>query len=463
MARRSWRSIHCARPRHWWKSAHPSSSTPREPVSVADASHFDFRPGRHGQTQGPPGVTLREITDFGLASVLARKDQAAADVQRQPSSHGVPSDARLVEASASFIWTGPAHWLVLSPRAAALESRIHRTWVTRPRSSTRATAASCSNCRGPRARDVLAKGVSIDLDPAVPAGRCRDHHGQPPEPAAVAGVRCARYRLLTMRTYFGSFWHWFAASAAEYGCEVLAPRARSAYRAEAGAAASVVIGSPSHLLAGTGRQVAPPSCATNRGSRRPRARDAVAVEEPLEIRLGLPEGGQLQHRPISITMRTPGDDFELAAGFLLTEGILQSRQQIGRFTTAARARAPPTRCASTWSRGSTSTSSGWSAISTRPRVAASAASLARCAGHGRAHRVHPAGFARRAPDRRPAPRLHAQQAVFQSTGGLHASALFSRPGTAGTARRRGPSRCARQAVGARSWWARCPLTTRSCS
>jgi FdhD protein len=55
------------------------------------------------------------------------------------------------------------------------------------------------------------------------------------------------------------------------------------------------------------------------------APDVLAVEEPLEIRLGFSDG---THRAISITMRTPGDDAELAAGFLFTEGILQSAEQI---------------------------------------------------------------------------------------------------------------------------------------
>lgn len=53
--------------------------------------------------------------------------------------------------------------------------------------------------------------------------------------------------------------------------------------------------------------------------------DVLAVEEPLEIRLGFPDG---THKAISITMRTPGDDGELAAGFLFTEGIISSPDQI---------------------------------------------------------------------------------------------------------------------------------------
>ncbi len=56
--------------------------------------------------------------------------------------------------------------------------------------------------------------------------------------------------------------------------------------------------------------------------------DTLAVEEPLEIRLGFLENEKQIHKAISITMRTPGNDFELAAGFLFTEGILQSPNQI---------------------------------------------------------------------------------------------------------------------------------------
>jgi FdhD protein len=58
------------------------------------------------------------------------------------------------------------------------------------------------------------------------------------------------------------------------------------------------------------------------GGRQTRLLDELAGEEPLEIRVG--------GAPLSVTMRTPGDDFELAAGFLLTEGVIAGREQILR-------------------------------------------------------------------------------------------------------------------------------------
>ncbi|MCW3095766.1 MAG: hypothetical protein JWL77_1384 [Chthonomonadaceae bacterium] len=64
------------------------------------------------------------------------------------------------------------------------------------------------------------------------------------------------------------------------------------------------------------------------GERSQHADDVLAVEEPLEIRLGYWRDGKREQRSLSITMRTPGDDFDLAAGFLFTEGIVQRPEQI---------------------------------------------------------------------------------------------------------------------------------------
>lgn len=56
--------------------------------------------------------------------------------------------------------------------------------------------------------------------------------------------------------------------------------------------------------------------------------DYLAVEEPLEIRLDYGERGNRFHKSVSITMRTPGDDSELAVGFLFTEGIVSTPDQV---------------------------------------------------------------------------------------------------------------------------------------
>ncbi len=51
--------------------------------------------------------------------------------------------------------------------------------------------------------------------------------------------------------------------------------------------------------------------------------DELAVEEPLEIRVG--------DKPVSVTLRTPGDDFDLAAGFLFSESILRSGDDVAEY------------------------------------------------------------------------------------------------------------------------------------
>ncbi len=56
--------------------------------------------------------------------------------------------------------------------------------------------------------------------------------------------------------------------------------------------------------------------------------DLVSVEEPLEIRLSFGQKEQRQKKCISVTMRTPGHDFELALGFLFTEGIIANPKDV---------------------------------------------------------------------------------------------------------------------------------------
>lgn len=68
--------------------------------------------------------------------------------------------------------------------------------------------------------------------------------------------------------------------------------------------------------------------------------DLLAVEEPLEIRLEYGPAHERQQRKIAVTMRTPGHDLELAAGFLQGEGLLSSPQSIQKIDWCAHVRKP---------------------------------------------------------------------------------------------------------------------------
>ena len=61
-------------------------------------------------------------------------------------------------------------------------------------------------------------------------------------------------------------------------------------------------------------------------------RDSLAVEEPMEIRMAWSESGRRRVESVAVTMRTPGDDFELVAGFLHGEGMVRSADDLLELT-----------------------------------------------------------------------------------------------------------------------------------
>ena len=78
------------------------------------------------------------------------------------------------------------------------------------------------------------------------------------------------------------------------------------------------------------RRIAPVPIDRFNGSVHLSEQDLIAVEEPLQIRLNYQIDGIRTEKDVAITMRTPGHDVDLAAGFLFSEGILKDPQQILR-------------------------------------------------------------------------------------------------------------------------------------
>lgn len=148
--------------------------------------------------------------------------------------------------------------------------------------------------------------------------------------------------------------------------------------------------------------------------------DQIAVEEPLEIRLG--------NDPFVVTMRTPGNDEELAAGFLVTEGIVSKRSDIKRISRCATAPNPENTV-----RLDLVGTSGLKEIKSN-RHGAIAASCGVC-GKTSIEKVRgtfPRVDSKISIDRelllQLPNRLRESQAVFDQTGGLHSAGIFDLEG-----------------------------------
>jgi FdhD protein len=92
---------------------------------------------------------------------------------------------------------------------------------------------------------------------------------------------------------------------------------------------------PQLRVSGNGRAVLSVSAERVTGFTSQTAEETLAVEEPLEIQLGYGAAESRAVKSISVTMRTPGYDFELAAGFLMTEGVVRDVNEIERIAYAA--------------------------------------------------------------------------------------------------------------------------------
>ncbi len=145
------------------------------------------------------------------------------------------------------------------------------------------------------------------------------------------------------------------------------------------------------------------------------------MEEPLEIRLG--------GRRFSLTMRTPGHDEELAAGFLLAEGFIASRAELGEIRRVRARKSQPDNVIDVILEVRSA--------KLRERLKRNFAISSSCGVCGKAsiesiqRRITPLGDSARIPAAtilQLVPRMRAAQATFAATGGLHAAAIFDQSG-----------------------------------
>jgi heterotetrameric sarcosine oxidase gamma subunit len=194
---------------------------------VADAGAFAFTPGRIGRLDGPPGVVVREHAARLLASMIARPGQTTTLSAAAERAFGasLPLAPRFASGQGvSFIWSGPGHWLVESSSAAISMDALLTNFAGLASVFEQTDSRVLLEVSGPRVRDVLAKGLPIDLHPASFQVGCvaltsASHIGVQLWQTAADPV----YRIAVARSFFDSFWQWLASSACEYGCEIIAP------------------------------------------------------------------------------------------------------------------------------------------------------------------------------------------------------------------------------------------------
>lgn len=194
----------------------PETLTPRSALTgVAITGRYTRRDA--------PGVTLGERVDVGLATVAARKGtaDALAAIVRRTYGADLPAGSRVAAGpSVAFIGTAPGQWLAVSETFAngALADDLAEKLAGLASITDQSDGRAVIRISGPRARDVLAKGLPIDLHPKA---------FRPGDAAttviSLIGAQlwqvdeAPTYDIAVFRGFAGSFWGWLTASAAEFG------------------------------------------------------------------------------------------------------------------------------------------------------------------------------------------------------------------------------------------------------
>lgn len=169
-------------------------------------------------------VTLMSCDGLALATVIARKGQAVPLTERVRAVFGIdlPTGPRRISVGKiAFIGTGPGQWLAVEQASGDLQAfaaSLKRDLAGLASVSDQSDARAVLRLSGPMARQVLAKGLPVDLHPRVFG----------PGDAALSQIaligahvwqidETPTYEIAVFRSLAGSFADWLIASAAEFG------------------------------------------------------------------------------------------------------------------------------------------------------------------------------------------------------------------------------------------------------
>lgn len=183
-------------------------------------------PGRHGIASAPAGLVLAPVSGLALATLMVRKGESDALREAALSTFGTDlplTPRRSVSGPVGFIWAGPGRWLATSTGESPgmFEQRLRSAFAGVASVTNQSDGRSIIRVSGPRARDALAKGVPIDLDPRefqiggvalTIVGHINVQFWQVDD--------APTYDFAVFRSFAASFCEWLLAASAEYGAQV---------------------------------------------------------------------------------------------------------------------------------------------------------------------------------------------------------------------------------------------------
>lgn len=188
--------------------------------------HGIAHPGRFGTAGSSPGLIVEERKDLALASVIARRGREVdlKHIISKAFEIELPNGPRVVaNGGVSFAGIGVHHWFAAAEKAADTDFvvRLEERLVGLASITDQTDGRVVMRLRGNRVRDVLAKGVPLDLHPlSFKTGDIASTL------VAYIGVQIEQlddaptFQLMAFRSLAGSLWSWLTSSAAEFGYEV---------------------------------------------------------------------------------------------------------------------------------------------------------------------------------------------------------------------------------------------------
>jgi len=178
-----------------------------------------LKPGRHGRSDGAPGLILTERSGLALASIAAFKGQADSVAAALNAGFGLapPTSPRIVSNEAiALVWLGPDQWLAMA-ESGDVAALIIEALGSGAAVTDQSDGWVVVRLAGPQARNVLAKCLTIDLDPRVfrpgDVALTRAGHVDVRVWHETNGV----YEIACARSYAAGLFGWLEESALEFG------------------------------------------------------------------------------------------------------------------------------------------------------------------------------------------------------------------------------------------------------